>query len=152
MSKDGYFKPVLDIEPIVLVGATISNVTGNNYQYVIDNYLGIGAKIKISRSGDVIPKHLATLKPSDNIPLPEHCALNETNVDLVYIEGSGDEKIEEEIQIQKNLYFIMTIGVDYAGEGNLKIFNDYYKEKYGPYIIQEPYVIYLDPLGVLELL
>ncbi len=29
---------------------------------------------------------------------------------------------------------------------------DYYKEKYGPYIIQEPYVIYLDPLGVLELL
>ena len=29
---------------------------------------------------------------------------------------------------------------------------DYYKEKYGPYIIQEPYVIYLDPLGILELL
>ena len=29
---------------------------------------------------------------------------------------------------------------------------DYYKEKYGPYIIQEPHVIYLDPLGVLELL
>lgn len=29
---------------------------------------------------------------------------------------------------------------------------DYYKEKYGPYIIQKPYVIYLDPLGVLELL
>lgn len=29
---------------------------------------------------------------------------------------------------------------------------DYYKEKNGPYIIQEPYVIYLDPLGVLELL
>ena len=29
---------------------------------------------------------------------------------------------------------------------------DYYKGKYGPYIIQEPYVIYLDPLGVLELL
>lgn len=29
---------------------------------------------------------------------------------------------------------------------------DYYKEKYGSYIIQEPYVIYLDPLGDLELL
>lgn len=29
---------------------------------------------------------------------------------------------------------------------------DYYKEKYGPYIIQEPYVIYLDPLGVLEMI
>lgn len=131
VSKDGYFKPVLDIEPIVLVGATISNVTGNNYKYVIDNHLGIGAKIKISRSGDVIPKHLATLEPSDNIPLPEHYTLNETNVDLVYIEGSGDKKIEEDIQIQKNLYFMMTVGVDYAGEGNLKIFNDYYKEKYG---------------------
>lgn len=29
---------------------------------------------------------------------------------------------------------------------------DYYKEKYGPYIICESHIIYLDPLGVLDFL
>lgn len=47
--------PVANITPIVLNGVTIKRVTLHNAKMLIDNDIHIGDKLKIIRSGDVIP-------------------------------------------------------------------------------------------------
>lgn len=54
-SKDGYLKPVIMIEPINLMGVTISKCTGFNAIFIYDNQIQPGTVIKMVRSGDVIP-------------------------------------------------------------------------------------------------
>jgi len=66
VSKQGKQKPVIQIEPTEVAGVVISNVTGYNAAYIIDNKIAKGSVIKIIRSGDVIPKHIETLSSEDN--------------------------------------------------------------------------------------
>ena len=47
--------PVVNIEPILLNGATIKRTTGFNAQFIKRNKIGIGTKVTIERSGDIIP-------------------------------------------------------------------------------------------------
>lgn len=63
VSKDGYLKPRVRIEPVDLVGVTIQHATGFNAKFIKDNQIGPGAKIKITRSGDVIPYIIETVEP-----------------------------------------------------------------------------------------
>lgn len=63
ISKHGYLKPQINIEPIELVGVTISNCTGFNARYIYDNKIQPGTKINITRSGDVIPTVLGVVEP-----------------------------------------------------------------------------------------
>lgn len=55
ISKDGYIKPVIVFTPVDLVGVTVSRCTGFNMKFIYDNKIGPGVKIKVTRSGDVIP-------------------------------------------------------------------------------------------------
>jgi len=64
ISKDGYIKPKLRIVPTKLSGVVISNITAYNAKYIIDNKIGVGAIIRLIRSGDVIPKIISIIKPS----------------------------------------------------------------------------------------
>lgn len=63
VSKDGYLKPRVRIEPVDLVGVTIQHATGFNAKFIKDNQIGPGAKIRITRSGDVIPYILGVEEP-----------------------------------------------------------------------------------------
>jgi DNA ligase (NAD+) len=42
ISKQGYLKPTLHINPVRLDGVTVSNVTGNNARFVKDMGIGVG--------------------------------------------------------------------------------------------------------------
>lgn len=55
VSKAGYLKPRVEIEPVDLTGVTITYATGFNAAFIRDNKVGPGAEIKITRAGDVIP-------------------------------------------------------------------------------------------------
>jgi len=63
LSKHGYIKPRIEIEPIELVGVTITFCTGFNMKYIYDNKIQPGCKINITRSGDVIPLILGVTEP-----------------------------------------------------------------------------------------
>jgi DNA ligase (NAD+) len=63
VSKTGYLKPRVEIEPVDLVGVTITYATGFNAKFIFDNKVGPGAKVKITRSGDVIPLILEVVVP-----------------------------------------------------------------------------------------
>lgn len=63
VSKHGYIKPRIHVEPIELVGVTITHATGFNMKFILDNQLGPGAKIAITRNGDVIPYVAKIISP-----------------------------------------------------------------------------------------
>ena len=50
VSKDGYLKPRVQIEPINLGGVTIEFATGFNAAFIKDNSIGIGSTIQIIRT------------------------------------------------------------------------------------------------------
>ena len=72
LSKDGYLIPKMQIEPLNLAGAVINYVSCHHADYVVKNNLNIGSKVKIIRSGDVIPYVLDVIKQSDSPSLPSN--------------------------------------------------------------------------------
>lgn len=71
-SRSGRVNPVAEVEPTRLSGALIKRATAHHYNMVRQNGIGPGAKIKLSRSGEVIPKIeevLVAVEPQ----LPETC-------------------------------------------------------------------------------
>lgn len=117
VSKHGKLAPVLQISPIKLSGVTISSVTAYNAKYVVDNCLGPGAKIRIIRSGGVIPKVLEVVVPADSAKLPSgDWSWNETGVDAIV----SSRETNSEVQLKRIVSFFTTLGTDLLGEGNLR--------------------------------
>ena len=54
-SKWGTLKPRIRVDPVNLCGVTITYATAFNAKFVMDNSIGPGTVIKLTRSGDVIP-------------------------------------------------------------------------------------------------
>lgn len=127
VSKQGFFNPVIGVEPVIVGGVQISNVTGYNMRYMVDNNICVGSEINIIRSGDVIPKHLETTKFVESdvfkyIQSLEYCPYcgthtewNENTVQLV----CPNEKCPERM-LSTLIYFFSSLEVDDFGEGEIK--------------------------------
>lgn len=74
-SRSGRVNPVAEVEPTRLSGAVIRRVTAHHYAMVRDKGIGEGAIIKMSRSGEVIPKIEDVVQPvaKDALMLPQVC-------------------------------------------------------------------------------
>lgn len=114
ISKQGLVMPVAIIQPIKLDGVTVSRCTLNNYKFVKDNGLGVGAKVVIKRSGMVIPKIIEILKTVDFVmPVIEGVELswNDTGVHLITTTETDIQKIK------KIASFFEVLEADNVGEG-----------------------------------
>jgi len=114
ISKQGYLKPVLHIDPVQLDGVTVSNVTGNNARFIKNMGLGIGAKVRIVRSGMVIPKIVDVFEKVDFIePIIEGVDLvwNTTGVELMTV-GKTDAQILKSV-----IAFFEILEATYLGPG-----------------------------------
>ena len=116
-SKDGYLKPRVQIEPVVLGGAKIEYATGFNAKFIEDNKIGVGAVIKLIRSGDVIPHILSVVVPASKPQMPTvPYEWNDTHVDIILSNKSADEVVRE-----KNITgFFRELGVDGLSTGGIK--------------------------------
>lgn len=65
-SKHGLLIPRIKLKPIKIGGDTITYTTGFNAKFIKDNKIGVGAQVKILRSGDVIPVIKEVLSPATN--------------------------------------------------------------------------------------
>ena len=72
VGRSGRVSPVMNIEKVHISGAVISKVTGNHAAYVLNHKLGAGGEIRITRSGEIIPLHLETIKPGV-VEIPQEC-------------------------------------------------------------------------------
>lgn len=116
-SKDGYLKPRIQIEPVVLGGAKIEYATAFNAAFVEENKLGIGALVKLVRSGDVIPHIMAVIEPAEKAKMPDvPYRWNDTHIDIILENASQDETV-----IEKNITgFFKGLEVEGLGAGNVK--------------------------------
>ena len=116
-SKDGFLKPRVQIEEVNIGGAKINYATGFNAKFIEDNKIGVGAVIKIIRSGDVIPKIEEVITPAE-IPLmpKEKYIWNETHVDIM-LENKEDD---ETVKLKNIAGFFKAIEVEGLGEANIK--------------------------------
>ena len=75
MSKQNILCPVAELDPVDIDGATISRVTLNNAQFVIDNNIYAGCEVEIMRSGGVIPKltSVISIPEISKNSIPDHC-------------------------------------------------------------------------------
>lgn len=112
ISKQGYLKPTLHINPVKLDGVTVSNVTGNNARFVKDMGIGVGAKVVVKRSGMVIPTIADVVKTVDfQMPDIENIDWNENGVELVTLTETDEQKLK------KNIAFFEILEADNVSEG-----------------------------------
>jgi NAD-dependent DNA ligase len=61
-SPHGYLIPKAQIEPLKFGAVTVKQVTLNNANWAHERGLGVGAQVKVLRSGEIIPKIVAVVK------------------------------------------------------------------------------------------
>jgi NAD-dependent DNA ligase len=116
VSKDGYLKPRIQIEPVYLKGVLIEYATGFNAAFIRDNKIGVGSIIELIRSGDVIPFIRKVITPSSEPKMPSISYVwNETGVDILVqnIDTNND------VKTKVITLFFEKIGVDGLSSGNI---------------------------------
>ena len=122
VSKWGILKPRIRVEPVSLGGVTISYTTGFNGKYIMENSIGPGAVINITRSGDVIPYIVEVLEPAETPQMPDvPYTWNETGVDI------STESYNNIACIKRLASFFSKIGVKHVSEATItKLYNQGY--------------------------
>ena len=91
--KSGKLIPTVCIQPTKLDGSVISRTAGFNYGYIKTNHVGVGSEIEIIKSGDIIPYIVRTIKPSNDIPMPD-CEYRINGIHLIGINTDETKKFK----------------------------------------------------------
>ena len=115
VGRTGRVTNIAVVKPVELSGATIKNVTLHNYEYVLKSKIGIGSKVQITRSGEVIP-FITAVEPAKNpYKPPKNCPV--CNTPLVR-EGKYlvcPNKNCPARQSQSIEYFFKALGAEWLG-------------------------------------
>lgn len=115
-SKGGLLKPIVHFETKNVAGANLSKASGKNAKFIVENKLGVGSRVKISRGGDVIPDIVQVLSPGTpqlpNYPEGSY-KWNENNVEFVLTNPDDDSNVQK----KRILYFIKHMGIENIGPG-----------------------------------
>lgn len=88
VSKAGLVKPVILIDPVEIDGTTVSRITGNNADWLLEMGVDEGAVIAVVKSGMIIPKCVEVYSRAKKVAWPGECPycntpLDKQGVDLV---------------------------------------------------------------------
>lgn len=108
----GVLYPVVLIDEVEIDGDKIKKATGINAKFIINNNIGKGSKIMITRAGEVIPKIVIVLSKGKLIYPVWECKWNKTEVHLVLV-----NKDIEIVRKKRMLSFIKILEIDAVGEG-----------------------------------
>jgi NAD-dependent DNA ligase len=124
VSKDKYLKPIVKFDEIKLNGVKIKQATGFNAEYISKNNIGVGSKIIIIRSGDVIPHIKEVLTPSTNKkPLLPDVPFIWNGKDIIL----DDDNKNREQDIKTYTHFMKSLNIKGIGEGVItKLYDNSY--------------------------
>lgn len=121
VGRTGKISFVAEVTPIELSGALISKVTLHNAKYLKDHEINIGAIIEITRSNEVIPKHVKTINSNGDYVYPVQCPfcasylrLSDNEVDLYCPNNQCSAQIQGKIE-----NWITLVGIDNLGDSTL---------------------------------
>ena len=116
-SKDGYLKPKIQIEPIQIGGVTIEYATAFNANFLVSHKIGIGAIVRMIRSGDVIPYIESVVQPATSIKMPDESYYwNDTHIDILL----ENPETNNEVLLKTITGFFTTLNVKQLSKGNVK--------------------------------
>lgn len=137
-SMHGLLNPVINVSEVVLDGAKISNASGYNAKFITNNniggLIGPGARIKLTRSGGVIPKVLKVIKPYTGSVVPNCLPANDSvngysykwtdsGVDIVLTDPDSNEIVQR----KRIEHFFGTLEVPFFKTGIInKVFENGY--------------------------
>lgn len=130
VGRTGKITPRAKIKPVQLAGTTVNYATLHNQDYITQLGVGIGAKVKISKRGEIIPAVEEVVEPGLNgiYILPKKCPACysklqkvDESVDLFCINTSCPERMKHTIEFfcQKK-----QMDIDGLGERQIEIFFD----------------------------
>lgn len=93
VSRLGVWIPRIQIEPVVIGGAKIEWLTGHSAKLMTEYGVGVGARIVVRRSGDVIPTLDSVVAPCTSgasMPPAGSWAWDENRVHAVMVQGSAE--------------------------------------------------------------
>ena len=103
ISKDGYIKPTVIFDRIVIGGCNYERANGVNADNIVKNDIGIGSKVEIIRSGDVIPNIFNVLTKGE-VKMPSYkYKWIESGKDIIIDEKNEEQGIREIIYFFKIL-------------------------------------------------
>lgn len=115
ISKSGFYKPRVQMKPVNLYGTNVTFASGFNAKFIFENGIGPGAKLRITKSGSVIPYIMeVTQKATPKMP-SEAWDWNESNVEAVTTDDSNPD-----VKFKQILSFVETLKVELLKESTLR--------------------------------
>lgn len=115
LSKSGYYKPRVIVQPAALPGITWTYATGYNAKWILDNGIGPGAIVGGQRMGDVVPNIIRVVK-SVTPQMPDDFVWNHTGVDAM----ASNMDDHEEIWIQQLVHAVSKMDFPHLKEGGVR--------------------------------
>ena len=119
ITKYGRLIPLVRCEPVIINGASVSNITGNNAKFIVDNRINEGTRVRVILSGEIIPKIVYIDSPEGvkgALPLVDY-TWDATNTHVMY---SGDSMADTEVIAKRIVSFIKTMNIDALSIGIVK--------------------------------
>ena len=111
VTRMGYIKPVILIEPVDIMGVTVSRVSGFNLQFIVDNGIDKESVIGVVRSGDVIPYVTEVFERAETI-IPDKCPDCNGSVKIISKELICTNPKCFHKNVQEVAHFFIEMGVD----------------------------------------
>lgn len=73
VSPKGLLSPIAEFDPIDIDGTTVKRASLHNIQKIRDLRLGIGDRISVYKSNQIIPQIYSNMDQTDNVSLPNVC-------------------------------------------------------------------------------
>lgn len=102
-SKNSYLVPIIHCAPITLLKSKITKLSGFNANNIKERGIGIGSRISVTLSGNIIPTCDKILEPSDNIPWPDNIKWVGKNIVSLTIDFVAVSKLIEKYFIVFNI-------------------------------------------------
>jgi DNA ligase (NAD+) len=121
VSRWGQLKPVVLVEPVKTGEITINRVTAHHANYVLENKLGPGAIIRVTRSKEVIPYIVSIEKSAEEAQLPDvEYEWDKNHVNIVL-----STKDDSDMCIKRIATFFEKIGAKHVAEQTIRRLYDY---------------------------
>ena len=119
LGRTGVITPVMIFQPpVVIDGVTVSQATGHNYADMHLKGLGVGAQVKVTRNGGVVPGVSEVLVPAKKPhTAPRFCPVCKSLTRQLQAEVTCTNPNCPEVLAASMLYFASKTGMDIDGIG-----------------------------------
>jgi len=111
VGRTGKLTPLAILDPVNIMGSTVSKATLHNFAYIRSMMIGVGSQVTIEKKGDIIPQVVEVITPGEPYENPTACpscggGLKDDGVNLwCFNEGCRER------EVNRILYWVKTLDI-----------------------------------------